>query len=459
MNNNLGRFLFPFLILILSSPFFARTIEVGKNKEVGYLRKALEIAKDGDIIKVYPGKYYGNIIVDKPITLEGIGYPVIEGERKGDAITVEKGGCVIRGFVIRGGGFELRKEDSGLKLKGDRNIIENNIFEDTLFGIYLYRSKQNRIVNNRFYGRSYLSSPDRGNGIHLYDTTDNIVEDNYIENYGDGIYFDHADKNIIIRNFLTGLRYGIHFMFSKNNTFEENISVKNIAGAVLMYGRGNTFRRNVLAECKGFRGFGLLYVEFEDSIGEDNWVINNTVGVYMDNSWKNVLKNNTIAENVIGFYLKSSSEGNEIYQNNIVRNIVQVQTERTSSNNRWFKDGKGNYWSDYLGFDLNGDGVGDIPHRLTSYFAFMMENYPTLSLYFYSPSVNALELSLKTFPIFDIPAQEDPYPLMDIAKCDRTPIEKISKKENKGRLLSLLMSFALTIFGLSSAFYWSKKEK
>lgn len=449
-----------FSIFVLTSLSCARTIEVGKDREIKDLKSALGIAKDGDIIKLYGGTYYGNIILEKSIILEGINYPVIQGEEKGDTITIKKGGCYIKGLVIRGGGSELRMENSGLKLIGDRNKIENNIFEDTLFGIYLYRSKGNKILNNKFYGRSYLSSPDRGNGIHLYDTKDNIVEDNFISDYGDGIYFDHADRNSIKRNYLTRLRYGIHFMFSRDNEFEENISIRNIAGAVLMYGSGNHFRKNILAECKGFRGFGLLYVEFNDSIGEDNWIIGNTIGVYVDNSWKNILRKNTIANNVIGIFFKSSSEGNEIYQNNIIRNIVQVQTERAESNNKWFRDGKGNFWSDYLGYDLNNDGIGDIPHKLTSYFTFMMENYPTLSLYFYSPSVNALEMSLKAFPFLDTPALEDPFPLMNMVKCDRTLLENLSRKSRKKAFLpSLFISFSLAGTGIFLTYYWSKKEK
>ncbi len=390
----------------------------------------------------------------------GINYPVIQGEKNGDAITVRKGRCSIKGLVIRGGGSELRKEDSGLKLIGDENRIENNIFEDTLFGIYLYRSKGNKILNNKFYGRSYIPSPDRGNGIHLYDTSENILENNFITDYGDGIYFDHADGNTIRGNYLTGLKYGIHFMFSKDNRFEENISIKNIAGAVLMYGKGNIFRKNVLADCKGFRGFGLLYVEFSDSVGKDNWIIGNSIGVYVDNSWRNVLRNNTIANNVIGIFFKSSSEENEIFENNIIRNIVQVQTERAESNNKWFKEGKGNYWSDYMGYDLNNDGIGDVPHRLTSYFAFLMENYPTLSLYFYSPSVNALEVSLKAFPLRDIPTLIDPYPLMDMAERDKNIMEKISISSRKKAVLpSFFISLSLAFIGFFLTFYWSRKER
>lgn len=459
MGNNSLNFLRVLFLFALFSFSIARTIEVGKDKEIKDLKSALRIANDGDIIKIYKGIYYGNIILEKSITLEGIDYPLIQGEKKGDTISVKKGRCLIKGLVIRGGGSELRREDSGLKLIGDENIIEKNIFEDTLFGIYLYKSKGNKILNNKFHGRSYIPSPDRGNGIHLYDTTGNIVENNYIADYGDGIYFDHADGNTIKRNYLTRLRYGIHFMFSKDNKFEENISIKNIAGAVLMYGKGNTFRKNILAECKGFRGFGLLYVEFNDSVGEDNWIIGNSIGVYVDNSWRNILRKNTIANNVIGIFLKSSSEENEIYENNIIRNIVQVQTERAQSNNKWFKDGKGNYWSDYIGYDLSNDGIGDVPHKLTSYFAFMMENYPTLSLYFYSPSMIALELSLKAFPLRETPSLEDPFPLMNMVRCDRTLIEEMAKSsKRKAFIPSLIISLFLTFFGILLTFYWSKKE-
>ncbi|NIP42086.1 MAG: copper-binding protein, partial [Gammaproteobacteria bacterium] len=56
------------------------------------------------------------------------------------------------------------------------------------------------------------------------------------------------------------------------------------------------------------------------------------------------------------------SEDNTLYENNFIQNRVQVKYVATRRQ-EWSHNGIGNYWSDYLGWDMNADGIGDRPYE------------------------------------------------------------------------------------------------
>jgi parallel beta-helix repeat protein len=79
-------------------------------------------------------------------------------------------------------------------------------------------------------------------------------------------------------------------------------------------------------------------------------------------SHKNLLFCNTVADNSIGIYILGMD--NKIYHNNFLHNLNQANINIQSHDNNWSMSYPecGNYWSNYVGSDLNNDGIGDIPH-------------------------------------------------------------------------------------------------
>src|SRR5688572_3221673 len=104
------------IALVLStSSASGETLTVGGG-DVSFqsIQAAINAASNGDLIRVRVGTYTGNLILTKQITLEGIGRPVLRGERMGSVITVLADGCAIRGFIIEHSGGDLTRKSTRL---------------------------------------------------------------------------------------------------------------------------------------------------------------------------------------------------------------------------------------------------------------------------------------------------------------------------------------------------------
>ncbi|GFN22832.1 nitrous oxide reductase family maturation protein NosD [Thermanaeromonas sp. C210] len=426
--------LFAFLILGgVNGTALAATIEVWPGGPVSTIQEALDRADNGDIIRVHQGHYRERLVISKSVSLLGLECPVIDGGGVGDVITILADDVVIKGFEILGSGKKLEDSDAGIKLKSARGVvIEDCRIVNNHFGIYLDRSEGNIIRRNLIRGRpvkgraeAYQVENDPyagyhptfegegGDGIHLFASSDNQIENNVIVDTRDGIYFNYAHNNCVIGNRISGVRYGIHYMYSDDNYFEANLLTHNVAGAAPMFSKRIVFRRNVFAHSRGHRAYGVLFATCDDSLAEENIIVDNTRGVFFDVSLRNVFRRNMVALNDIGLDLISSSSDNLFVENNFIDNLqdVVMVSGRVGEGNRFYEEGRGNHWNDYWGFDLDRDGIGDIPHRTGDPFTYLMARYPAVRLFLNSPAAKALEFSERIFPLVDVPKAEDRYPL------------------------------------------------
>ncbi len=400
------------ILVLAGSQAAAATLVVGSNAHYSSVQLAIDSAQAGDTIQVRAGTYTGNLAINKQITLEGLERPTLRGEGVASVITVFADGCVIRGFVIEHSGGELTREDSGILLKSSNNRIEDNQLRDILYGIYFYSSHNNTIRRNQIRGRTELEEGDRGAGLHLWNSPDNIIEDNTISEERDGMYIQSCNGNKIRRNRVTNLRYGLHYMFSDRNVFEDNFFSNNVAGAAIMYSNGIEFRRNTFIHNRGFSSFGILFQECSELLAEENFIVDNATGIFMEALRKTTFRRNTIANNDVALQMFSSSDANVFTENNFIGNLSPLQLIGRSTTTRWSENGRGNFWSDYDGYDLNEDGRGDVPLRIQNVFEHMEGNHPRLRLYLDSPAARAMAVAEKTFPILRGSSEIDEAPLM-----------------------------------------------
>ena len=391
----------------------AATLVVGgANAQFQSVQTAIAAAHLGDIVQVRAGTYAGNLTLNKRITLEGISRPTLRGEGVASVVTVFADGCAIRGFIVEHSGGDLTREDSGILLKSSNNQIEDNELRDILYGIYLYSSHGNVLRRNRVRGRSELEQGDRGAGLHLWNSPDNIIEDNIISEERDGMYIQSCNGNQIRRNRVSNLRYGLHYMFSDRNLFEDNFFSHNVAGAAIMYSNHIEFRRNAFVHNRGFSSFGILFQECNDLLAEENFIVDNGTGIFMEALRKTTFRHNTIANNDVALQMFSSSDANVFTENNFVDNLSPLQLIGRSTTTKWSENGRGNFWSDYDGYDLNEDGRGDVPLKIQNVFEYMEGNHPRLRLYLDSPAARAMAFAEKTFPILRGSSELDEAPLM-----------------------------------------------
>lgn len=455
-----------FSLLIPVSVVQGATIQVHQEGDVESIGEALDKASPGDHIYVYPGIYLGQIVIDKPVSLIGIGTPILDGGGKGDVVSIKADGVTVKGFEIMGSGKELADSDAGIKCYSKGNIIEDNRIVNNLFGVYLFKSPDNIIRRNLIKGRpakdkvAKMSPKDieevnkyagyhpsfageGGDGIHLFAATKNLIEGNIILDTRDGIYFNYAHENRLINNRIDGVRYAIHYMYTDDNYFEGNIATNNVAGAAPMFSKRIVFRKNVFAHNRGYRSFGILFSSCNDCLAEENIIIDNTRGVLFDVSYNNVFRNNLVAANDIGIDLISSSGFNKLFENNFIDNLEQIafRAGRIGEGNIFHYEEKGNYWNDYKGFDLDKDGIGDTPHLTGDPFTYLMNKTPAVRLFLNSPAAKALDFAENMFPVINIPKAQDLYPLMKPVEVEVPQFKyKDSQVSNKiFALYSLLM--------------------
>ena len=400
------------LYVLVPGPALGRTLVVRQGGPFPSVSQAIAAAKAGDVIEIETGLYQGNLLLNRRVSLIGIGRPVIRGQGSESVITVTADNCTVRGLVVEHSGPMLATEDSGILLKSDGNRVEDNDLRDILFGIYLYHANDNLISNNRITGRPYLDLGGRGSGIHIWNSERNTLTGNVITQVRDGMYLQNTYHSVIRGNRIFNLRYGLHYMWSDDNIFEDNLFYDNIAGAAVMYSHRVEMRRNVFRHNRGYSSYGILFQENDDCIFEDNVVSDNAVGLFMEAMRRGQVRRNLISANDVAIQAFGSASQNQFEYNNFVDNLSPILVVGAPADTRWNGTSAGNYWSDYEGYDLDGDGLGDVPYKIANLFAHLEGVYPRLRLYLYSPAAQALALAERGFPLLERDPERDMKPLM-----------------------------------------------
>lgn len=379
------------------------------------LQAMIDAAEPGATINV-PSGVYGPIRTDKPVKLIGQNWPVIDGGGLSDCVVLVGGASEIRGFVIRNSGEDLDKESTGLRVMGRGAIIENNRFENVLFGVDL-KAAPDCIVRGNTIGSKPLDVARRGDALRLFRSNNCLIENNTIENGRDALLW-YSNKVVVRGNVSRNNRYGFHMMFANDVTLENNDISNNSVGIYVMYGRNFTIRNNRLHKNRGPSGYALGLKEIEAYHIDSNVMTGNRVAIYVDGSpftrkpGKAFIENNTIACNDAGFALLPSVKGNQIRSNTMSDNIEQVAILGRGGVEG--NDFSGNYWSDYTGYDANHDGVGDQPYAARKLFESLIDNEPKLRLLIYSPAHNAIEFIGRAIPAIQPESKfSDPTPLMN----------------------------------------------
>lgn len=381
---------------------------------------AIAKAAIGDTVRVSAGTYIGSLVIAKRIVLTGDTGAVIDGGGSGSIITLAADSIVFSGFTVRNGGRSLDRDDAAIKLiKCTGCRVSNNRIEESTHGIYLVETTAAVIADNEIAGDSLRAEARRGNGIHLFNSGRNTLSGNSVRNTRDGIYFSFSNMNRVLANAVTQTRYGLHYMYSDDNLFEGNQFRRNAAGAAIMFSKRLIFRSNTFEEHIGYRAYGVLLQTSEGVIAEGNRIQGNLVGIFFDNSVKNLFRANIVTGNGTGVDMLTSAENNIFTDNVITNNRTAVRTARGGGINSWAHEGRGNYWGDRRIFDLDGDGIGDRPYRVGDSFSTMAALRPVLEIFSGTAASTALSWAEDAFPVFGLPRIEDPSPLVRLPAWTR----------------------------------------
>ncbi|WP_298646828.1 nitrous oxide reductase family maturation protein NosD [uncultured Proteiniphilum sp.] len=374
----------------------AGTVHVGKEGHTNSIAGALQTVEVGDSVIVHEGVYHETLVITIPVVLKGVGSPVIDGGNQVDVVSIFADSVVVEGFIIANSGKSSLKDYCGLKInKGVAGVVvNNNIFTDNSIGIFIQAAEDCRITNNRI-NTSLAEGPLIGNAIHCWKSKNLAIEGNHIRRHRDGIYLEFVSNSIIRHNNVAKcLRYGLHFMFSNEDDYLYNIFRENGAGVAVMFSSHINMLYNTFDNNKGGASYGLLLKDISYGKIAGNRFTRNTVGIFMDGGLSLTLQENVFSENGWALRLMASSVENSFTRNNFLGNTFDVITNGASEKN-YFSE---NYWDKYKGYDLNRDGIGDVPYHPLSLFAVISEYTPAAMLFFRSFLVNLLEQAERIIP-------------------------------------------------------------
>jgi nitrous oxidase accessory protein len=388
----------------------AATFSVGKGKQYASIKAAVDACMSGDTVLVYKGVYKEqNISIDKRITLMGIENPVLDGEERYEILSVKADSVVIKGLTIAHSGTSGLADIAGIKVYNRKNaVIENNIFEDTFFGIYLQQSNNCTVQNNKL--SSYRQQEQQsGNGIHCWKCDSLLIIANTVTGHRDGIYFEFVTNSVIWRNkSFNNIRYGLHFMFSNHDTYAVNIFRNNGAGVSVMFSHHVKMMHNFFEENWGDGAYGILLKEIADGYIQGNTFNKNTSAIYAEGVTRIEMEKNKFINNGWALKIQASCDSVVLHHNNFIGNSFDVGTNGSLVLNRFYN----NYWDKYTGYDLNRDGIGDVPYRPVSLYSMIVERNPPAMILYRSFMTTLLDKTEKVLPSITPENLKDEKPLM-----------------------------------------------
>ncbi|MCO5170883.1 MAG: nitrous oxide reductase family maturation protein NosD [Planctomycetes bacterium] len=375
-------------------------------------------ADDGDTVVALAGVHRGPVEVTRRVTLEGREGAVIDGGGRGTVVRLAAAGAVLRGVTVVGSGASLERENSGVTIDAAGALVEGNRIVDCLFGVYARRAAGSVVRGNVIVGKD-LDVPRRGDPIRVWYSDDVTLEGNVVERGRDVVLW-YSTRMVVRGNVIRDGRYGLHFMYCDDGDIAGNRLVGNSVGAFLMYGRRLRMHHNVLESNRGPSGYGLGLKDMDDARITDNLLRDNRVGAYVDNSPREVdstvvFERNVILGNDVGVLLLPLVRRNIYLENSFVDNGEQVAVTGGGEliGNTWALGGRGNYWSDYAGYDADGDGVGDVPYEASRLFERLADRDPHLRLFLFGPATDAVNFAARAVPLVrPRPKLRDEAPLM-----------------------------------------------
>ena len=383
------------------------------------------------------------------ITIVGTEETVIDGGGQGTVLLIEAPDVTITGLLIRNTGISLDRENSGIESNAPRTTITHNRLEDVLFGVFLRQAPDSVVADNVISGKD-LPLGRRGDAIRLWESSRSHVVRNTITDTRDVVLW-FSDGLVIQDNTASGGRYGLHFMYSDFAVVERNELTDNSVGAFLMYSRDLTLTDNVMARNNGPSGFGIGFKDVDGIYATGNRFIDNRIGVHLDNSpwsydrWQ-TFDGNLFAFNEIGVGFLPAVRRNIFTGNAFVDNADQVAVLGSGQffGNEWSLEGTGNFWSDFAGYDADGDGIGDLSYRLEDLYSTLTDDHPELTFFSDTPAARALGVASRLFPVLKPrPKVEDTAPLVDM------PVFPPVRGDSASRVGTGLLAASLSLLAFS----------
>jgi nitrous oxidase accessory protein len=351
-------------------------------------------------IELVAGVHVGDLVIKRPVAVRGRRGAVLEGTGHGTVVAITASDVAVENVVIRKSGRRHTSEDSGVKAKGDRVRIADVSIEDALFGIDFAECHDCAIERSHVVGTD--DDPElRGDGIKLWESHGTHVTGCLVERARDVVvwYTRHATLE---GNVVRGSRYGTHFMYAHDAVLRKSRFEDDVVGVFVMYSQRLTIEDNVLAGARGAAGVGLGFKDSDAITLRRNWLVANTTGTYLDNTPRTaeepvVFEANVVALNDVAVRLHMSQTGVHVVGNDFRDNAAVIEVD--GQGDALGADFRGNHYSDYAGYDLDGDGVGDVAYEVKTLSSELTESHPTLKLFTGTAALGVIDAVAHAVPV------------------------------------------------------------
>ncbi len=367
------------------------------------LQAAIDAAPSGARLDLPAGVYRGNIVINKPLIIDGKNQQaIIEGDGNGTVVRITSPFVTLTHLTIRHSGAQHERVDAGIAIaKAHHCTITHNRIEDCLFGIDLQQVSESNISGNWITSKPFELGL-RGDGVRLWYSNDNTLSHNTLVKSRDFVvWYSHGNR--IENNYGEWGRYSLHFMYAGRNYVHNNTYVHNTVGIFFMYSRDTIATGNVIKNSMGTTGLGIGLKDASNFTLRGNKILYCARGLYIDRSPFQPDTNNTIEENAIlynseGVHFHSLSLHN-VFRNNVLKGnidtVVNDSYNTKVTENVW----NGNYWERYEGFDKDGDGIGDTPYTLHTYADKVWMLNPNVKFFYGSPVISILNFLARLAPL------------------------------------------------------------
>lgn len=384
------------------------------------LQPLLDRAAPGEVLCLGAGTWVGTVVVPRGVGLWGTERSRLKSGGAGTTVLLQDR-TSLAGLTVDGSGGRFDVLDAAVKVHGDEVRVEGVTVLHSVFGIMVEKSKRVTIRGNRVVGIGGAALGMRGDGIRLWETNDSLVEGNAVEQARDCVVW-YSSHNVLRGNEVRDGRYGVHLMYSHSNRLEQNRFVGNEVGVFAMYSRDLLIESNQMLFSRGAAGIGLGMKESGNVTVRRNLLAHNTQGLFLDNSPlvegdENLFERNVVRLSEVGVGFLSSQHHN-VFRRNVLRdNTSQVRVE--GGGDALGVSWEGNAWSDYAGYDLDGDGVGDLPYELKDLSGALTARHPDLAFFRGTLALALVGVAGEVVPLLaPRPILRDPAPRMTLEVAD-----------------------------------------
>lgn len=359
-------------------------------------------AAPGGRLCLAQGRHRGPIAVGAGTIVWGPPGAVIERPSGGTVIELGADAALL-GATIDGSGGVFDRTDAGVRITGNGARVEVTTIINAVFGVLAERVAHATVRGNRIEGGRDPAIGLRGDTIRLWEVHDSIIEDNLVEGGRDVVVW-YSSRNRIANNRIVQGRYGTHLMYSHDNQVTANRYDRNVVGVFVMYSHDVTLDRNIVVDAGGAAGMGIGLKDSGNIAVTRNALIHNHTGLYLDQAPLQqthtvTVEGNRFARCDTALQFHASGHRTAIRDNDFLGDSAAVAIDGggDAADVVW----RGNYFADYAGYDLDGDGIGDVGYQLRSFEAELVGQRPALAFFHGTPALGAADAVTRLVPMYE----------------------------------------------------------